>query len=340
MINLQTAIDTCFGSVSNPHGTQYAHLNKVLLIPPGEYHIHVPLEVKYLHGGVILGSGRFVTKIIQDTPGQPVFRTNGCGYSRWESMLLQTNGDAPVFDLDWDGSSGGPALQSNSFRDMFFYGGSYGINIGASGFMGSENLFENCFWLMNTKAGLLCSNFNAVQQTVIGGNFQTCGRAIWTGAGSVPVIHGVGFQQSAIADIVTGSNPANSMSVKGCRTESRNFIMNEAGHCIDIAACNQASSEAGTFLQQRGGVAKISACNTTQGQVEAWYWATMKVEQAVFGREDFLKTYQLWTGPGRDATIELDSVWAGNTLHRRKRIISEDDGVTTKTFDYLLRESQ
>src|SRR5262249_31063882 len=74
------------------------------------------------------------------------------------------------------------------FADMFFDGGAIGVEIGHSGFMGSENLFLNCFWLGQTTAGLLTSNANALQQTVIGGDFQGCNRAIFAGAGSVPTI--------------------------------------------------------------------------------------------------------------------------------------------------------
>jgi hypothetical protein len=36
---------------------------------------------------------------------------------------------------------------------MFFDGGSIGVEIGHSGFMGSENLFLDCFWLSCSTAG-------------------------------------------------------------------------------------------------------------------------------------------------------------------------------------------
>src|SRR5262249_4859146 len=110
------------------------------------------------------------------------------------------------------------------FADMFFDGGGIGVEVGHSGFMGSAHLFLNCFLLGQTTAGLLTSNADALQQTVIGGNFQGCNRAIFAGAGSVPTIHGVGFQTSADCDIYTGTLSDNAMSVQGCRSESVNFI--------------------------------------------------------------------------------------------------------------------
>jgi hypothetical protein len=36
---------------------------------------------------------------------------------------------------------------------MFFDGGSIGVEIGHSGFMGSENLFLNCFWAARVRYG-------------------------------------------------------------------------------------------------------------------------------------------------------------------------------------------
>jgi hypothetical protein len=182
---LQAALDHCFGSIGAPHGSAGVYQNKALYVPPGHYKITAPLTVKYLHGGRIIGAGRFVTQI-ENTAGSSIFITNGCGYSRFEGMRLTGSAGARIFDLDWDNSAGGPALQSNTFADLFFDGGAIGIEIGRSGFMGSENLFLNCFWLLCSTAGLLTSNANAVQQTVIGGNFQTCGTAIFVGTDRFP----------------------------------------------------------------------------------------------------------------------------------------------------------
>jgi hypothetical protein len=168
---LQAALDHCFGAANAPHGSAGVYQNKALYVPPGHYKITAPVMVKYLHGGRIIGAGRFVTQI-ENTAGSSVFITNGCGYARFEGMRLTGAAGARIFDLDWDNSAGGPALQSNTFADLFFDGGATGIEIGRSGFMGSENLFLNCFWLSCSTAGLLTSNANALQQTVVGGNFS------------------------------------------------------------------------------------------------------------------------------------------------------------------------
>jgi pectate lyase-like protein len=117
---LQAALDFCFGPANAPHGTADVYQNKALRIPAGRYKITAPLTVKYLHGARIVGAGRFVTQIENVTPSSSVFVTNGCGYSRFESMRLTAASGGKTFDLDWDGSAGGPALQSNTFcRHVF-----------------------------------------------------------------------------------------------------------------------------------------------------------------------------------------------------------------------------
>jgi hypothetical protein len=113
---LQAALDHCFGSADAPHGTAGVYQNKALYIPPGHYKTTAPLTAKYLHGGRIIGAGRFVTHIENVAPGASVLATNGCGYSRFEGMRLTAASGGKSFDLDWDGSAGGPALQSSTFR--------------------------------------------------------------------------------------------------------------------------------------------------------------------------------------------------------------------------------
>ena len=104
--------------------------------------------------------------------------------------------------------------------------------------MGSENLILNCFFNNHTRAGLSTENGNALQQTIMGGNFQTCGTGILVDLGSVNV-YSVGFQQSASYDVAIGTNSNNAIRVDGCRTESPNFIRLSGGSSLDVSACRQ-----------------------------------------------------------------------------------------------------
>jgi len=203
--------------------------------------------------------------------------------------------------------------------------------------MGSENLFLNCFWLGRTTAGLLTSNPNALQQSVIGGNFQNCNRAVFAGAGSVPIVHGVGFQLSADCDIYIGTLSDNAMSVQGCRSESVNFINNAGGQSLHVAGCSHVSGSNGYFLQQAGGFSVISGCISNLGNVIPLFWASMRVENSWFKRDDWLllePTHRWWKPNNtRSFCLELENVTAGATEIRRQRLVTPD-GQTITTLNY------
>ena len=239
-IAIQAAINACFGSPSSPNGNTNRSLNKALFIPNGIYLLTDSLNIRALRGGMVYGDGRFATTLRQTTANKAVFSTNGCDYSVFSDMHLectQPNSGA-IFDLTWD-STGGVALQSNTFRNMYFTGRSdltvaNGLRIGQGGFMGSENIIENCFFIYCGR-GLSIQNFNALQNIVIGGNFQACRVGIRVLAGSVTNIYGVGFQNDIFSsgnnqvtengfDIEVLNSANDSMVVEGCRTESMRFF--------------------------------------------------------------------------------------------------------------------
>jgi hypothetical protein len=246
-----------------------------------------------------------------------------------------------IFDLDWDNSAGGPALQSNTFADLFFDGGAIGIEIGRSGFMDSENLFLNCFWLSCSTAGLLTSNANALQQTVIGGNFQTCGTAIFVGTGSVPTIKGVGFQQSGQSDVYTGASQGNAMAISGCRSESPNFINNAGGQALNVEGCSHIGTADGYFLTQAGGQCAVRSCYSTRGAFVPKFWGQMKIECSQFNRDDWLTldATHLWYVPNNPSSfcLELENLRVGSTAAEiRKQRIFTPDAVNITIQNYSL----
>jgi hypothetical protein len=222
---------------------------------------------------------------------------------------------------------------------MFFDGGSIGIEIGHSGFMGSENLFLNCFWLSCSTAGLLTSNANALQQTVIGGNFQTCGTGIFVGTGSVPIVHGAGFQQSSQSDIYIGSLQNNAMAVAGCRSESTNFVNNAAGQALSIESCSHTGLADGYFLTQVGGQCSVRSCISTRGAFVPKFWGQMKIECSQFNRDDWLQAdpTHLWWIPNNTSSfcLELENLRVGSSASEiRKQRITTPDGQTLATSNY------
>lgn len=311
---IQAAADYCFGTPSIPNGTAKVSSNRMLHFPPGDYKITSPIKLAKLHGGRVTGSGRFITKIT-NVAGGSVFSTNGCGYSHFEGMYLQSNGkSAPVFDLNWDGTAGGAALQSNAFVDIFFDGGTTGIDIGANGYMGSENIFINCFWIRSAEAGIKTSNFNALQNTVIGGDFQDCNIGVWVYRGSIPVIEGVGFQVSRQWDIRVDNSADDTLNVIGCRTESSNFVKVANSVHAYILGCTQAEAgPPGFFLQPGGCPVTVERCVSVGGQIKLSADARLTVRGSSFGRTDWLRYLPL----NVDQSIELEDVMYGGTPNRR-----------------------
>jgi hypothetical protein len=336
---VQAAIDAAFGPASSPNGVAEVAQNKILHFPPGRYRTTAPLNFTHLVGSRIVGSGRFVTTIENSTPNQSVIVTNGCAYTHWEGLRLKGSGSSRLFDLNWDGSAGGAALQSNNFTDIFFDSGHIGIEIGRGGFMGSENLFLNCFWLLNSRAGLLTSNYNALQNTVTGGNFQTCGVGIWIGTGSVTSVQSVGFQQSVDYDIRSDGSVGNCTVITGCRSESVNFVRTVQD--ADLSGCTHttASGKLGDFVYCLGGNVVVSACMTNYGRIHASFGSRLRIQESTFKRPDWLFADQLWSVPQNvlNAVIELENVslYVGSSYSQilRRRLTAAG------AFEYALTKS-
>jgi hypothetical protein len=313
---IQAAIDECFGPVTAPHNRN-PWLNRPLYFPPGRYRISAPLDITRLRGGHVFGAGRFATEIKQTAADASVFRTNGCEYSRFERMLLESSGSARVFDLDWDGARGGVAHQSNTFADIYFKNGAIGVDIGRRGHQGSENLFVNCFWEGFTVAGLKTSNFNALQNSIVGGNFQRCSRAVWVSSGSVPLIASTGFQESSDFDIKIDNSVYDTTNVIGSRTESRNFVTAINAHRVNLQGCSQTNYDKGDLVNTDS-IATVTGCATRAGRIFAANGARITIEASQFDREDWIMPSNL---NGR-ANIEISNVNFGEkrTLITRQRI--------------------
>lgn len=307
---IQAAVDYCFGSPSAAHGTAMADKNSVLYFPPGVYKTSAPISIMRLMGGRVIGSGRFATKIVNDGGGS-VFATNSCAFSHFEGMYLRSSDKAAaVFDLNWDGAPGGDALQSNTFLDMFFDGGAYGVDIGAAGYMGSENIFVNCFWAYCAVAALKTSNFNACQNTVVGGNIQACNMGIWVSRGSVTVVESTGFQVQKEWDIRVDNSANDTINIIGCRSESPNFIQIKNYVHASIIGCTQAApASTGYFLQPGGCPTTVDRCVSLNGQIALESEARLSVRGSSFGRADWLSYGPLLP----NQTIELEDVQFGGT---------------------------
>ena len=280
---LQNAINGAFNNIVKSEETP-AYGQKSLFIPGGSYKITKPLSIVSGFGIKIYGAGKFSSRIF-NPEGTGVFITNGCCYSQFYDMEWSgvAGGDEAVFDLDWDGT--GTTLQNNSFYNIFFNNGSYGIRVGKSQKMGSENGFYHCKWNNCAAAGLETANFNALNNWVFGGEFQQCAIGIHVAAGAVPVIHGVSFELQSKADIVISNAANDAYSIQGCRSESANFLLANQGSGA-VSGCTHYCLSNGYFLTGFKGYWVISGCVSALGSVTSPTGAL--VMGSAFGRSDWL----------------------------------------------------
>jgi hypothetical protein len=296
---LQTAIDTCFGTTGAP----LSPLNyRPLYIPQGDWKVSAPLTMRAVQGGWVYGAGRFATKITNTTAGS-VFVTNGCAYSLFENMRLVSSGSAVVFDLDWD-NTGQAALQSNTLSNLYFEGGGHGLRIGHTGYMGSENLIQNCGFSGHSVAGVRTRNYNALQNKIAGGNIQSCDIGVYVEFGSVQDIIGTGFQLSTTWDVKVDNSADDCMSLIGCRSESPNFV--RAQHIgLHMAACNQINLTSGKFFEGTG-LFSLSGCTSIAGQVISNNNGG-DIKNCQFGRDD-------WIATANGARVNVSMTRVGETL--------------------------
>jgi hypothetical protein len=265
---IQATFDAAFGSSASPHGASARYSNKPVFFPAGQYRITAALTLRSVQGGLIFGAGILATSIINTTSGGTVIRTNGCAYTCFRDLAVQATGGSGssciAFDLDWD-NTGSVALNANYFENVAF-SGEIGINIGGSGYMGSENVFINCYFINCAGQGLVTRNFNALDQTIIGGGASVCGTAYKVVTGSIQLIMNVGLAANSNYDIDIQTNSVN--AIIGCRTESANFINAPAG-TFSIISCAHHGN--GKFIDNLNGSCLISACQSYNGKIAGYH---------------------------------------------------------------------
>lgn len=280
---IQAAVDACFGTAASPNATNSSFSNKRLFFPEGHYLINSPIVLTKVHGGHISGAGRFATRIVNSAGGK-VFTTNGMAYTHLSDLYLGGTGSSPCFELDWDNTSG-TSLQANEFENIFFTGGSHGIRIGTTGYMGSESVIKNCFFDLHTTAGIETCNSNALQNTVFGGNFQECAIGVLVTNGNVNV-YSAGFQINTAWDIKVLNSADDCVQVSGCRSESDNFLFLSNNITAHVSGCNQLDSTSGYFCDA-GGYTILDNCISWNGRI-ASHAAPLSLRNCTFGRSDWL----------------------------------------------------
>ena len=166
---------------------------------------------------------------------------------------------SPLFELDWVNTGAGASLQSNTFRKIKFLTSSTGVRVANTGNQGSENRFDDCWFGELGTAGIYFNGANALENTVIGGNFQNTNVGIWVHQGACETIHGVSFQLQSTCDIQVDYSGYDTYSIAGCRTESADFIKLNRASAV-VSGCSQ-TNKTGTFIFSGGfGAVTMQGC--------------------------------------------------------------------------------
>jgi len=250
------------------------------------------LRLKSTQGALITGGGRMGTFIESASPNAAVVCTNGCAYSRFENLTFAADANGIAFQLDWANSDTGTcALQSNTFHNVTFGGigghtaPKYGLMIGAGQDMGSETMVLNCYTGGCSVAGISTWNYNACDNTIVGGNIASCAIGILVTSGSFNTINGVSFQAQTDCDIYVINGAQDSYSVAGCRSESANFFKQGAAQPVHISGCNQTLGTSGYFWSGSGYVT-LDSCSSINGYVEGN--PRLAITYCDFQRSDYL----------------------------------------------------
>ena len=289
------AIQACADQAFGPPGARHAanaSANRPLYFPPGHYKISAPMFVQYVQGGMIFGAGRF-TSTVENVAGTGVIKTDGFAFSTVRDLELIDDGKTvPALDLDWPSNST-VSCQSNTFQSLYIQGGATGVRIGHAGFMCSENLFLNDY-VANSVHGYEVDNYNALQNTLIGGNIAGCDIGVLVNSGTMSV-YNTGFQENRTWDYRQINQAGDAIVLSGSRTESANFASIGNGITAAISGISQTSSTPGTLLRISGGHAFVSGVNSRNGQV-VLDKAAGEITASAFGRADWLDLAQ--PGPG------------------------------------------
>jgi pectate lyase-like protein len=318
---IQSALSAAYGTVAAPHGTANRTANKSVIFPSGHYLISSPLLIPPVIGARIVGSGSSTTAIENTTANGSVIKTDGFCYSHLEGLGLKSNGTGTCLWLGDTGRALVPSVQSNSFVNMSYEGGDYGVQCGADGLMGSEFTFINNSWANHTQGGLVTSNYNALQETVIGGRFVNCRHGIWCWAGSLPVIVGVCFAGSGIDDIRTEGGAFDGFYVAGCRSTSTNFLSVRGAVSFVLNGIEHLGLSNGYFVENLGCQVNIKNCHSSRGEVYSIYRADFKIQNSWFERTDWYRSEDAnlwWDAQVEQENLTIGTAYALTQIKRRR----------------------
>lgn len=250
------------------------------------------LHINGVSSGMVSGAGRNATTI--ECTNGPVLGVNGWAYGKLADIAFIAAEGTCCVDFNTDATTtpntqsmtiancsfnlNGPAIISPTGTERASFMCGWG-----SGSLCSEFLhLNNVYGFTPNGDGLYLGSFNALGHTIVGGAVQNCGvTGIHVGSGSIGAIIGTAFENGSLGvfDIQIDNSVGDCTSIIGTRSETKNFVMVQAGPGVNISSCNHQGAPGGTFVYYAGtgttppsggnvGGVSIDSCFTTNGKLD------------------------------------------------------------------------
>lgn len=234
-----------------------------LYFPEGTYLVSAAIQITECKGIIWQGAG-CINTIIKSSGSASAVQGNGVWYSEFNDLgFASTNALTNLAPFALDGNydlTHTQGVQGNIFRRCVFdgSGSTYAYTGGLRGgdWQGSENLFLNCHWLRGTEACYYHTGFNAIANTIIGGDLQSYQKnGIEIAAGNVNVF-GTSFESTyGYIQVINGGYDINAsaagvydaITVIGCRTESLRFFLGAGSQVGELSGINYTPSSVSTW---------------------------------------------------------------------------------------------
>jgi hypothetical protein len=225
------AIQAALNRIDN----NYISHTKTVYLPAGTYRITKTLMLTKVMGAMIVGTGK-TTRIIWDGPlNQPMYLSNGAGYSRYVGLSWDGQNKASV-GIDHESRTYFETRirhQDESFANFRVSG----IQAGANQIMATaEVMYRNCLF-QNCANGVSLLQYNQYDHDFDGCLFQDCGTAINCARGNV-YVRDCNFERSKVTDMYLCPH---SHSVRRCTSVGSNqfiFVPNTYNGCeVTVEDC-------------------------------------------------------------------------------------------------------
>lgn len=216
------------------------------------------------------------------------FACQGVAYSQWEGLSFASY---KGMGFDWfHDNTGFFGPQICLWNHCGFSGPTTGCRVGVGGPQCDTSTWLDCIF-GGCDIAIDFMTQNAISNTIIGGDIQSCRIGVHAHGGSVAAIHGMGFQAQVDWDISIEGGFNDPYCITGISTESRNFF-----HCGSpqaggtLIGCGQRNASYGVFAQSSSiGLLNIIGCMTNGGKVVAGNPLT--IDGSIFYRNDALDDY-------------------------------------------------